>query len=136
MGNSDDTADMRSPLGRAVRDTQRTVVGAADRVESLRVELGGRIDVLDSKVDDIALSNARVEGQVGVLVDELQAARTIRVTAAQASIEIEKTGEIAKVEDGMAERKHRRDLAIKYATIAGSLAATGATLITLLASRC
>lgn len=135
-GEIEEDTIRRSPLGRAVRDTQRTAQGTADRVDSLRRELGGRIDQLDGKVDDLALTSARVEGQVGVLVDELKAARTIRVSAVSAAIEVEKTGEIAKVEDAADEKKFKRRRELKLMAIVGTLATTIATLVTLLASKC
>lgn len=123
----DDDTVRRSPLGRAVRDTQRAAVGASDRVDALRTELGARIDCLDAKVDDLGMCTARVEGAVGVLVDELRAAREVRVTATVARIEVEKTGEIAKVNEAVSVRADRRQLALKAIAVAGPLAAAALT---------
>lgn len=119
-------------MGRAMRDTQQTVGHAANRVERLEE----KVDALDQKVDGLAVSSAKVEGQVDVLVDELRAARAIRVSAVQAVIEVEKTGEIAKVEEAVALRRFRRQAMLKAMGIAGSIAAALATLITLLAGKC
>lgn len=133
VGGSDEDDTLKlSPMARAVRDTQQTVGKSADRVD----RLDAKVDLLDAKVDGLAISSARVEGQVGILVDELQAARTIRVSTVQATIEVEKTGEIARVEDAAALRRYKRQLVLKITGIVGSVAAAAVALVTLLASRC
>lgn len=136
MGQPDEVTDALQ-IGRVVRDTQQTVRGTSDRVEELRREVGVRIDQLDAKVDDVALTSARVEGAVGVLTDELRQERhtrsQIRVSAVQASLEVEKTGEIARINEAVAVRADRRRRAIKYAAIVGPIIAAA---LGLLAGRC
>lgn len=139
-GEIDEDTVRRSPLGRAVRETQQTVRGAADRVEDLRRELGGRIDQLVDKVDRVEVTGARMEGKLDILCDELSVARrassAIHVSAVTAQIEVEKTGEIAKVEEAAAGLKFKRARDLKIIAIVGSVATALATLTTLLAGRC
>lgn len=122
---------------RAVRDTQQAANQASDRVGLLRTELGGRIDQLDAKVDNLALGAARVEGSLDVLTEELRAERAtramIRLSSVQAEIEVEKTGEIAKLTEAAAVREHRRRWTIKAMAVVGPIITA---LIALLASRC
>lgn len=141
-GGEDDIDTRR--LGRVVRDTQQTVVHTGDRVESLRKELTQRIDSmdikfdeLDAKVDGLEVSGARIEGKVDVLLEDFAVAREerskIRVSAVQASIEVEKTGEIAKVQEAVAVRADRRQLLLKAVAVLGPLAAAA---LTWMLSRC
>lgn len=124
-------------LGRAVRDTQQTVRGAADRVEVLRQELGERVDKLDGKVDGLEISVARMDGKVDILLDEFAVARNersqIRVSAVQAVIDVEKTGQIAKVQEDVAVRADRRQLALKVLAFVGPIAAAA---VSWMISRC
>lgn len=133
---SDEVTDALQ-IGRVVRDTQQTVRGTADRVDQLRGELGGRIDQLDAKVDKVELTSARVEGKVDILVDELEVARRersmIRVSSVQAAIEVEKTGEVAKITEAAAVRADRRQLLLKSVAVAGPVIAAA---LGLLAGRC
>lgn len=120
-----------------MRDTEQAANKAADRVAELRTELGGRIDQLDAKVDELAVGGARVEGALEVLTDELRSERAsraqIRVSAVQAEIEVEKTGEIAKLTEAAAVREHRRKRTIKMIAIVGPIITA---LATALATKC
>lgn len=129
-----DTSETIRILGRRAHDTEQKVGATLDRVGELRKELTGRIDQLDAKVDGLAVSSARVEGQVDILVEEMRAGRQVRVTAAQAVIEVEKTGEIAKVNEAVAVRADRRQLLLKIAAGVGPILAALATA--LLAGKC
>lgn len=133
---SEAPADLAS-IGRAQRDTQQKVSTTLDRVGELRQELTGRINQLDAKVDEIAVSNARMEGQLGVLIDTLDVDREersmIRVSRVQAVLEVEKTGEVAKITEEVARRADRRQMVIKTLAVVGPIVAA---LATLLASRC
>jgi len=131
-------------MGRAVRDTQQAVQttqavvqALPDRVENLRRELGLRIDQLDAKVDDAAICAARVEGQIGILIDTLrqdrEEAKAIRVTTVTSAIEVEKTGEIAKINEGVSVRADRRQIVLKAMAVLGPIAAAA---ITYLLSHC
>lgn len=132
-----DTAATIRLIARQQRDTAQDVSKSLDRVDGLRAELNGRIDQLDGKVDELAVGAARVEGAVSVLVEELRQDRVerseIRVSVAQATIEVEKTGEVAKINEAVAVRSDRRQFWLKGIAILGPIAAT---LATLLASRC
>ena len=135
---SGEPAKALEAIGRAARDTQQTMSTTLDRVGALDAKLGGRIDQLDSKVDDLAIASARVEGKVDVLTDELRVSRIerseIRVSTVQAAIEIEKTGEIAKVNEAVALRADRRQAALRVLQyIVGPVLAAA---ITYLLTRC
>jgi hypothetical protein len=61
------------------------------------------------------------------LLDDFAVARSersqIRVSAVQAVIDVEKTGQIAKVQEGVAVRADRRQLALKVLAFVGPIAA-------------
>lgn len=88
-------------------------------------------------MDGLEISVARMDGKVDILLDEFAVARTersqIRVSAVQASIEVEKTGQIAKVQEGVAVRADRRQLALKVLAFAGPVAAAA---LSWMISRC
>lgn len=124
-------------IGRQQRDTQQKVSSTLDRVGQLDERLTARIDQLDAKVDEMAVSSARVEGKVDILVDTLhqdrEERREIRVSKVQAVIEVEKTGEVAKINEAVAVRADRRQLLLKVVAAVGPIVAA---LATLLATRC
>jgi len=135
---SGEPAKALEAIGRAARDTQQTVSTALDRVGALDAKLSGRIDQLDGKVDDLAISSARVEGALVVLTDELRVSRIerseIRVSTIQAAIEVEKTGEIARVNEAVAVRADRRQAVLRVLQyIVGPVLAAA---ITYLLTRC
>lgn len=109
---------------RAVRDTQKTSEVTLDRVDGLRREFGARIEQIDAKVDGLAVDNARAEGKLDVLVEELRADRSARsaitVSAVQATIDVHKTGQLAAIDEVTKRRAYRRQAAL--AIIAGAFA--------------
>jgi hypothetical protein len=135
--SSDPSGVTLAVVHRAQRDTDQKVVSTLDRVGELRGELTARINQLDAKVDDLALSNARVEGQLEILVETVRTDRTehsqIRVKAVEAVLEVEKTGEVAKINEAVAVRADRRQFRLRVLVVLGPILAS---LITLLISRC
>lgn len=120
-------------IGRAQRDTQQKVSSTLDRVGQLDERLTARIEKLDAKVDELAVSSARVEGALTVLNDAMHQdrieRREIRVSKVQAVIEVEKTGEVAKINEAVAVRADRRQLRLKIAAAVGPVVAAIATYL-------
>lgn len=117
--------------------TQQTTLDTFDRVGDLRHELGGRIDKLDSRVDELTAQSANVSGKMDVLTDvvrrSLDEQSKIHVSRVTASIDVEKTSEISIIGERAARAAFPRELVLKVIAVAGPIIATA---ITLLATRC
>lgn len=121
-------------IARRQHDTIRTAQTTLDSVGELRTEFGGRIDQLDARVDDLSVASARVEGKLDILVEVSKERRILQVSAVQASIEVEKTGQLAKIGEGQARADFRRTVGLKI--IAGIGAAWALLSAMILAGRC
>lgn len=125
----DDTDTQR--LRRALRNTEDTARGTSDRVDILRKDLARRIDQLELRVAEISSASARVEGKVDVLVEttreDRNERRTLRMVSVQAEVELEKTGEIVRLNEAVAVRADRRKLALKALAVIGPIAAAAVT---------
>jgi|1185.fasta_scaffold33012_3 hypothetical protein len=107
-------------MARSARETADTSARTLDRVSELRSDVVSHLHRQDTEI-------AVVRGQLEVLIDELKVARrersAIQVATVQARIEVERTGEIAKIDETAARRKHSRDLAIKIIAVVGPIVA-------------
>lgn len=112
----------------------RTSQSTLDQVGELRKELGSRIDQLDARVDGLAVTSANIEGKLDILVDVSRERRAIQISAVQASIEVEKTGQLAAIAEGKAQGDFKRTVGLKV--IAGIGAAWGLVSAMILAGRC
>jgi hypothetical protein len=111
------------PMAMMVRNARQTADVSAqtlDRVGQLKAAV---MDHLHRQDTDIAV----VKGKLDVLLEELKVARrersAIHVSAVQARIDVERTGEIARIDETAARRKHSRDLAIKIIAVVGPIVA-------------
>lgn len=134
---SDDHLETMRLVARRAHDTQQTTQTTLDRVGALRYELGQRIDQLDSQVGELAVSSARVEGKLDILVGSvsrsLDAQSQVHISAVTARIEMEKTGQRALIDERKERMKLIRDVIIKV--IAG-VGVVWATIATVLAKGC
>jgi len=113
-------AEPMALMARSARQTADVTAKTLDRVGQLRHAV---MDHLHRQDTDIAV----VKGKLDVLLEELKVARrersAIHVSAVQARIDVERTGEIAKIDETAARRKHSRDLAIKIIAVVGPIVA-------------
>lgn len=133
--------DAIQAIARRQHDTMRdaastlTQVGhTLDQVGALRVELGGRIDVLGERVSELAERTANMDGKLDVLVDVSRERGQIHVASVQATIEVEKTGQLATIAERKASGELRRTMVLKMATGVGAVWALVSAMI--LAGRC
>lgn len=128
-------------IARRAHDTERTVgatltrVGETiDRVDALRVELGGQIGVLDARLDALAEQAARMDGKLDVLVDVSRERGQIHVAAVSAMVEVEKTGQLAAINERKAKSEFRRTIGLRAVAGVGAVWALISAMI--LAGRC
>lgn len=125
-------------IGRRQKQTQDTSSATLDHVQALRTELGGRIDRLDERVDLAAVASASVAGKMDILTDvvrrSLDEQSQIRVSRVTASIDVERTSDLAVIDERKARRAFPRELAFKVIAIAGPPIAAAIAL--LVQSRC
>lgn len=128
----DDPIETLRAVVRRSRDSEQAAKHTLDRVDGLRSELGRRIDSLDlkvdsvdGKVDELAVGHARIEGALevlnGHLARRLDAESAVHVSARTARIEIEKTGELAKIDERKARNAWLRDIGLKILAAGGVL---------------
>lgn len=103
-------------IARSARDTSDMSARTLDRVGGLRAEIMGHLGKQDAQISGI-------EGKLDMLIDEFQVDRAersaIRVSKQKARIEIEKTDEIALIDEKADQAKHRRALTLKILVVAG-----------------
>lgn len=105
-------------LARAARDTSDMSARTLDRVSGLRADVMNHLHKQDTAL-------AVVEGKLDLLIDELAVTRRERseilVSRVQAEIEVNKTGEIALIDEAADKRKHRRAVLLKIVAIVGPI---------------
>lgn len=133
--------DSIQAIARRQHDTMRTAsstltqVGQTlDQVGALRVEVGGRIGVLEERVNELAERTANMDGKLDILVDVSRERRQVQVAAVAATIEVEKTGQLAKIEQSKAKDEFRRTMWLKVTLGVGAVWALISSLI--LAGKC
>lgn len=133
--------DAIQEIARRQHDTMRTAsstlnqVGQTfDQVAALRVEFGGRIGVLDERVNELSERTANMDGKLDILVEVSKERRQIQVAAVTANIEVEKTGQLAKIDEAKAKSEFRRTMWLKVTLGVGAVWALVSSLI--LAGRC
>lgn len=138
---SGEQAQAIEAIARRQHDTMRTAsstltqVGQTlDQVGALRVELNGRIGVIDARVDELAERTANMDGKLDILVEVSRERRQLQVSAVTASIEVEKTGQIAKIDETRAKGEFWRTVGLKIVAGIGAVWALVSAMI--LAGRC
>lgn len=128
-------------IARRTHDTQKTAdstltqVGhTLDTVSALRVELNGRIDVIDARVDELSKQTANMDGKLDILVEVSRERRQLNIAAVEAHIEVEKTGQLAAIGERKAKAEYWRTLGLKVTTGIGAVWALVSAMI--LAGRC
>lgn len=125
-------------IGRRQKQVQETSANTLDQVQGLRTELGGRIDRLDGRVDELTSVSANVSGKMDVLTDVVQRSldeqSQIRVRRVTASIDVERGADLATIDERKARRAFPRELGLKITALVGPPLA--AALALLLQSKC
>jgi hypothetical protein len=133
----DDPVETMRILTRRSHDTQRNTETTLDRVDGLRIELGGRIDQLDAQIAEVAVGSARVEGKLDILVGavsrSLDAQSQGHISAITARIEMERTDQLASINARRERWKLAQNVIIK--AIAG-IGVAWAAIATAIAKGC
>lgn len=119
---------------RTASSTLTQVGETLDQVGALRVEFGGRIGVLDQRVHELGERTANMDGKLDILLEVSRERRQVQVAAVAATIEVEKTGQLAKIEESKAKGEFRRAMWLKVTLGVGAVWALISSLI--LAGRC
>lgn len=137
----DPHAETIEAIARRAHDTERTAgatltrVGEThDQVAALRVELGGRIGVLEERFNELAEQTARMDGKLDVLVDVSRERGQIHVAAVSAMVEVEKTGQLEAINERKAKAEYRRTIGLRAVAGVGAVWALVSAMI--LAGRC
>lgn len=139
----EDPTPVDMPLGavleRRAKKTQEGMDSTLTTVTTLRREVNELRDdhkKLDEKVDGIAMSSAKMEGMLTILVKNVETQHELVVHREKVTIEREATQEKLALEDEVDAKKFNRQ---KWLKILGVLAAIGTAIaggITLLFSKC
>jgi hypothetical protein len=114
-------------IDRRVRDTAGQAKETIDRVGALRVELFAHLERQDGAIASV---NEKIDLLLDVVAVERRERSAIHIAATAARIEVQKTGELAVIEEKTARSKYNRELLIKVLAIVGPIIAS---LITALA---
>ena len=135
--------DPRLAMARMDRRVKITGQAAIDRFDLMRTQVAGdvrdvhlRIDVLSSRLAQMAESTAAVVGKLDVLMQDREEISVVRLETARTELEIRKSRAIAEVGEDRAQRAHRRKIMLRV--LAGALAgvsAVWAAVSTLLLAR-
>lgn len=135
--------DPRLAMARVDRRVKITGQAALDRFDLMRTQVAGdvrdvhlRIDVLSSRLSQIAESTAAAIGKLDVLILDRQEISVVRTETARTELEIHKSRALAEVSEDRARRAYRRKIVLRVlgGVLAGA-SAVWATISTLLLAR-
>lgn len=126
LGTQSEPRASLETIARSARDTSDMSARTHDRVGVLRAEIVGHLGRQDAQISGI-------EGRLDLLIDEFRVDRNersqLRISKIQARIEVEKTGEIALIDEKSDHKKYRRALILKILLVAGPVISAVATAL-------